>query len=90
MPSLRDRFSRHRFDYMEHGGVEIRRFGHNNSLIEERSPSVEVYIVNMTLQDYSALKQKVVELEAEVESLKKTMPPNRKKRSRKVQPTKEV
>jgi hypothetical protein len=75
---------------MEHGGVEIRRFGHNNSLIEERSPSVEVYIVNMTLQDYSALKQKVVELEAEVESLKKTMPPNRKKRSRKVQPTKEV
>lgn len=86
--SLRYRFSRHRFDDPDHAGVEIRHFDHNNILIEERTPTVELYVLNLTLQDHSVLRQKVTELEGEVERLKKTLPKTRKNRSRKRQPKK--
>lgn len=86
--SLRDRFFRHRFDHPGRGGVEIRRFDQNNILIEEHSPAVEVYVLNLTLQDHSWLKQKVVELEAEVQRLKKALPQKPKKTSRKSKPRK--
>ncbi|MFA5191358.1 MAG: hypothetical protein WC740_11565 [Verrucomicrobiia bacterium] len=86
--SLRDRFSRHRFDHSGHADVEIRRFDQNNTLIEEHAPTVEAYVLNMTLQDHSALKQKVSKLETEVERLKKALPARRKSRSRKSKPTK--
>lgn len=85
--SRRERFSRHRFDDPRHANIEIRRFDQNNILIEEHASSIEVYIRNLTLQDHSALKLKVAELEAEIDNLKKALPPKKKINNRKAKPT---
>ncbi|MGO9127424.1 MAG: hypothetical protein ACLP6G_21355 [Terriglobales bacterium] len=69
--------------FFRHGdSVEIRQLGQNNVLIEQRTPSVEVYVLNATLQDYGLLKQQVVKLEAEIESLKKLGLPSAKSGNR--------
>lgn len=76
---LRRRFLRPHFDRPNGEGVEIRHFSQNNILIEQEAPSVEVYVLNATLQDYALLKQRVVKLEAEIESLKEPGPPGGKR-----------
>jgi hypothetical protein len=75
---IRGRYAGHRFDYPERAAMEIRHFDQNNVLIEEHTSTAEVYILNMTLQDYTALKQRVTKLEEEVERLKKSLPKKRK------------
>ena len=77
--SLRHRFSRHPLDRPSGEGVEIRRF-EKDVLVEQRAPSIEVYVLNTTLQDYALLKQKVDQMETEVENLKRQRPTNDKKR----------
>jgi cell division protein FtsB len=42
---------------------------------------VEVYVLNATLQDYAALKEKVEQLEAEIKDIKSQNPPNKKQTS---------
>lgn len=71
---LRRRFLRPHFDRPNSEGVEIRQFNQNNVLVEQQALSIEVYVLNATLQDYALLKQKVVKLESEIESLKKLGP----------------
>jgi len=49
---------------------------------EEQAPSVEVYVLNATLQDYAALKEKVEQLEAEIKGIKSQNSPSRRNPSR--------
>ncbi len=77
---LRDRFSHRHFDH-PNSGVEIRRFDQGNVLIEQQTPSVEVYVLNITLQDHALLRQKVQQLEAEIDNLKKKQIPKSKNRA---------
>ena len=74
---LRGGFSHPHFDHPS-GGVEIRRFDQRNVLIEEQTPSVEAYVLNITLQDYALSRQKVQQLEAEIDNLKKKHLPKKK------------
>lgn len=77
--NLRHRFFRPHFDRPDGEGIEVRRFDQNEVLIEQQAPSVEVYVLNVTLQDYALLKQKVDQLEAQIENLQKRLPANNKK-----------
>lgn len=77
---LRDRFSHRHFDDPT-GSIEIRRFDQRNILIEEHAPSVEVYVLNITLQEHELLKQKVQQLEAEIDNLKRKQLPKKKSRA---------
>jgi hypothetical protein len=77
--NLRHRFFRPHFDHPDGEGIEVRRFDQNEVLIEQQAPSVEVYVLNITLQDYALLKQKVDQLEAQIENLQKRLPANNKK-----------
>lgn len=76
---LRHRIFHPRFDHPDGCGVEIRRFDQNSKLIEQSAPSVEFYVLNITLQDHAILKQKVEQLEAEISELKKRRTPVVKK-----------
>ena len=76
---LRHRYFHPRFDHPDGCGVEIRRFDQNSKLIEQSAPSVEFYVLNITLQDHAILKQKVEQLEAEISELKKRRTPVVKK-----------
>jgi hypothetical protein len=77
--SLRSRFFPSRFDRPDFDAIEVRRFDHNDVLIEQHSPSVEVYVLNTTLQDYARLRQEVDQLKAQIESLQKQLPASNKK-----------
>jgi hypothetical protein len=77
--NLRHRFFRPHFDPSDGEGIEVRRLDQNKVLIEQRVPSVEVYVLNTTLQDYALMKRKVDQLEARIESLQKRLPANNKK-----------
>ena len=85
---LRNRFFRPQFYHHGHAGVEIRRFDHDNLLIEEHAPTVEIHVLNVILQDRSALERKIEELEAEVERLNKALPEKTKIRNRNHKPQK--
>jgi hypothetical protein len=74
---LRGRFSHHHFDNPD-DGVEIRRFNQRKVLVEDKTPSVEVYVLNTAFHDHALLKNKVEELEAEVNKLKKKQLPKKK------------
>lgn len=67
---IRQRFFHPRFDAPDNDGVEIRSFDKNNHLVEQRAPSVEVYVLNIVLQDHALLKQQVDRLEAQIGQLK--------------------
>jgi hypothetical protein len=47
--NLRHRFFRPRFDQLDDEGIEVRRIDQNEVLIEQRAPSIEVYVLNTTL-----------------------------------------
>ena len=79
---LRGRFSRHHFDHPDNG-IEIRRFNQGKILIEEKTPSVEVYVFNTAFQDHALLKSKVRELEAEINKLKMKQLPRKKRQASK-------
>ena len=83
---LRHRIFHPRLDSHEGSSVEIRRFDQNNKLIEQSIPSVEFYVLNVTLQDHAILKQKVEQLEAEISELKKRQTPAMKKSAINVRP----
>lgn len=74
---LRDKFSHRHFDH-PNSGVEVRRFDQSNVLIEEQTPSVEVFILNIIQQDNALLRQKVQQLEAEIDKIKQKQLPKRK------------
>jgi hypothetical protein len=88
---LRDRFSRHYMDRDSGGLVEVRRFNETNILIEQRTPSIEVYVFGATLDEYSHMKTRVETLEVEVAALKQKLaaststqaPPTRARSKRK-------
>ena len=63
------------------GEVEIRRFNETNVLIEQEAPSVEVYVVGATFDDYALMIQRVQALESEVASLKQKVAAGASKRS---------
>ena len=70
---LSDRFSRH---YMGRGPVdfvEVRRSNETNILIEQQTPSAEVYVFGAALSEYTLMKQRVEALEIEVASLKQKL-----------------
>lgn len=67
---LRDRFHHHLMNRGNECAVEIRRFNQTNILIEQHTPSVEVYVLGATLQEHALLKQRVQDLETELASLK--------------------
>ncbi len=69
--NVRHRIFRHRFDVPNVEAIEVRRFDQNELLVEQRVPSVEVYVLNTMLQDYALLKQKVGRLEAQIENIEK-------------------
>ncbi len=77
--NLRHRFFRPHFDHPDVEGIEVRRLDQNEVLIEQRVPSVEIYILNTTLQDYALVKQKVDQLEAQIENLQERLPANHSK-----------
>jgi hypothetical protein len=77
---MRDRLSHRHFD-RPNGGIEIRRFNKQKILIEEQVPSIEVHILNITLHEHELLKQRVHQLEAEINSLKKKRLPKKKGQS---------
>lgn len=66
---LRGRFSHRHFDHPD-SGVEIRHFNQRKAIIEEKAPNVEVYVLNAAFHDHALLKNKVQELEAEINKLK--------------------
>lgn len=68
---LRHGFRRSRFDMPDGGGVEIRQINQSNVLIEQRAPSVEVYVLNVALRDQAGLRQKVERLEGEISELRR-------------------
>jgi len=68
---IRQRFFHPRFDPYDNDGVEIRSFDKDNHLVEHQAPSVEVYVLNIALQDHARLKQQVDRLEAQISQLKK-------------------
>ena len=74
---LRDRLSHRHFDH-PNGGVEVRRFDQHNVLIEEQTSGVEVYLLSITLHEHELLKQKVHQLEVEIDNLKKKQLPKKK------------
>lgn len=67
---IRQRFFHSRFDPTDNNGVEIRSFDKNNHLVEQQAPSVEVYVLNIILQDHALLKQKVDRLETQIAQMK--------------------
>ena len=77
--NLRHRFFRPHLDHPDGEGIEVRRLDQNEVLIEQRVPSIEVYVLNATLQDYALMKQKVDQLEAQIENLQKRLPANNRK-----------
>jgi len=77
--NLRQRFSRPHFGHPDEEGIEVRRFDQKEVLIEQRAPSVEVYVLSTTLQDYALMKQKVDRLEEQIESLQKRLPAKNRK-----------
>lgn len=70
---LRDRFSRR-----DDSSVEIRQLDNAGNLIEREARSVEVYILNISLQEQAGLKESILELEQEVKRLKA---PTKKKKA---------
>ncbi len=77
--NLRHRFLPPRFDRPDGDAIEVRRFDRNDVLIEQQSPSVEVYVLNATLQDYAILRQEVDQLKAQIEGLQKQLSAGNKK-----------
>ena len=69
-----------RFDRPDNEGVEIRRLDQNDVLVEERVPSIEIYVLNLALQDNAILKQRVDQLEREIQNIKGERPRGVKKR----------
>jgi len=79
---LRGRFFGHHFDPASEGLVEVRRIDDHGMVVEERVPSVEIYVFNLTLQRQNQLEKKIVDLEREVESLRKLPAPKKARRSK--------
>lgn len=52
------------------GGMERRRFGRNDRLIEEPSPPMEAIMLQHVLKQYDKLSERISSLEAEVSNLK--------------------
>jgi hypothetical protein len=77
--NLRHRFSRPHLGHPDEEGIEVRRFDQKEVLIEQRAPSVEVYVLSTTLQDYALMKQRVDQLEEQIESLQKRLPAKNRK-----------
>jgi hypothetical protein len=71
--NLRQRYVRPHFGHPDEEGIEVRRFDHNDVLIEQQSPSVEIYVLSAALQDYALLRQEVDQLKAQIESLQKQL-----------------
>jgi hypothetical protein len=70
---LRDRFSRHYIGRGPVDFVEVRRFNETNILIDQQTPSVEVYVFGAAVNEYPLMKQRVEALEIEVASLKQKL-----------------
>jgi hypothetical protein len=83
---LRDRFGG-RHHHPSQSSVEIRRVNQDGVLVEEHAPSIEIYVLNVTLQEQSELRKRIADLECKVETLK-SLPPKSKPRSRKRKPKK--
>ena len=81
---LRDRFGG-RHHHPSQGSVEIRRMNQDGILVEEQAPSIEIYVLNVTLQEQSELKKRIADLEREVDMLKSPLRKS-KPRSRKRKP----
>lgn len=78
---LRHRFFGPPFDHPDVEGIEVRRVDQGGSLIEQQIPSIEVYVLNTALRDYSVLTQRVSQLEVEVRSLKTQGPDTAQKQT---------
>jgi hypothetical protein len=79
---LRDHFSGHPMARASGASVEIRQFDQTNVLIEQRAPSVEVYVLGVALKEHASLKRRIEELETELGDVKKRLLPNSTRRSR--------
>jgi hypothetical protein len=78
---LRDRFHRHPMTRGNEGAVEIRRLNQSNTLVEQQTSRVEVYVLGATLQELALLKQRVQDLETELANLKQQVISRGKKRA---------
>jgi cell division protein FtsB len=67
--NMRDHWLPHRGRFGT-GGLERRRFGRNDKLIEEPAPPVEAIILQQVLNQYDKLSKRISSLEAEVSGLK--------------------
>lgn len=76
---VRQRFFHPRFNPTDNDVVEIRFFDKNNHVVEQQTPSVEVYVLNIVLKDHGLLKKKVDRLEAQIAQLKKHVRPTLEK-----------
>lgn len=76
---LRHRFFGPHYDRPDAEGIEVRRIDVNGSLIEQQLPSVEVYVLNAAIRDYSRLTKRVNQLEDQVRGLKVQVPESRQK-----------
>lgn len=83
---LRDRFGGHHH-HPGQDSVEVRSLNQDGILVEEHAPSIEIYVLNITLQEHTALKKKIADLEREVDTLK-SLPTKSKTHSRKRKPKK--
>jgi hypothetical protein len=63
-----------RFDRPDNKGVEIRRLDQNDVLVEERVPSIEIYVLSLALQDNAVLKRRIDQLEGEIQNIKDQRP----------------
>lgn len=77
--NLRNRFFPPRFERPDGDAIEVRRFDQSDALIEQHSPSIEVYVLNATLHDYALLRQEVDQMRAQIESLQKQLSASNKK-----------
>lgn len=67
---------RHLLD--DDGGIEVRTFDQNNKLIEQKTLSIEGYILTAQSQEIAQLRKKVEQVEKELKRLK-SKEPNRRK-----------
>ena len=69
---MRDHWPPHR-GHFGASGLERRRFGRNDKLIEEPAPAVETIILQHVLNQYDKLNESISSIEADVFSLKNRM-----------------
>lgn len=67
------------FSHPDREGVELRRISTKNIIVEQQIQNIEVFLLNASLEENSALHDKVKLLEKEVSALKKAIQPEETK-----------